>query len=170
MVSALSDHWGTVILLCVMQMSLLNVSDNKLKELPESIGACSSLEEFQANGIHHFLQFYLDLISVPHPLLCFHVHALKNTVIRLILYGIFTFLPFANLQKVGVSQSYPPRMLFYFMIGVKVDLALFGTQTQHAPQQNMGAAEHLSFSSPMVAPTVHLTRESHAPFCAPVVK
>jgi hypothetical protein len=43
-------------------------------------------------------------------------------------------------------------MLFYFMIGVKVDLALFGTQTQHAPQQNMGAAEHFSFSSPMLAP------------------
>ncbi|GJN08671.1 hypothetical protein PR202_ga26620 [Eleusine coracana subsp. coracana] len=31
-------------------MSLLNVSDNKLKELPESIGSCKSLEELQANG------------------------------------------------------------------------------------------------------------------------
>ena len=57
----------------LMQMSILNVSDNKLKELPESIGGCNSLEELRANGIHHFLQFYHDLISV-HPLLCFHVH------------------------------------------------------------------------------------------------
>jgi hypothetical protein len=170
MVSALSDHWGTVILLCAMQMSLLNVSDNKLKGLPESIGACSSLEEFQANGIHQFLQFYHDLISVPHPLLSFHEHALKNNAIRLILCGIFSFLQFANLQKSWVSQSYPPRMLSSFIIGVKVDLALFGTQTQHAPQQNMGAAEHLSFSSPMLVPTVHLTGESHVRFCAPVVK
>ncbi|ONL94936.1 LAP4 protein [Zea mays] len=32
------------------RMSVLNVSDNKLKELPESIGGCSSLEEFQANA------------------------------------------------------------------------------------------------------------------------
>lgn len=50
-------------------------------------------------------------------------------------------------KKFGVSQSYPPRMLFSFMIGVKVDLALFGTQTQHAPQQNMSAAEHLFLMS-----------------------
>jgi hypothetical protein len=33
-----------------MQMSLLDVSDNKLKELPESIGGCKFLEELQANG------------------------------------------------------------------------------------------------------------------------
>jgi hypothetical protein len=92
--------------------------------------------------------------------MCMHSRTL------LYVYGIFTFLPFANVQKVGMSQSYPHRMLFYFMIGVKVDLALFGTQTQHAPQQNMGAAEHFSFSSPMLAPTIHLTRESHVRFCA----
>jgi Leucine-rich repeat (LRR) protein len=31
-------------------MLLLNVSDNKLNALPESIGGCKSLEELQANG------------------------------------------------------------------------------------------------------------------------
>lgn len=34
----------------VMQLVLLNVSNNKLKSLPESIGSCYSLEELQANG------------------------------------------------------------------------------------------------------------------------
>jgi Leucine-rich repeat (LRR) protein len=37
-------------LFCLMQMSLLNVSGNKLKALPESIGGCKSLEELQTNG------------------------------------------------------------------------------------------------------------------------
>jgi hypothetical protein len=103
MVSALSDHWGTVILLCVMQMSLLNVSDNKLKELPESIGACSSLEEFQANGIHQFLQFYHDLISVPHPL--FYVHALKNTVIRIWYFYLLTICQSTKSWDVTIVSS-----------------------------------------------------------------
>jgi hypothetical protein len=74
MVNVLSDHWVTTVLLCVMQMSVLNVSDNKLKELPESIGGCSSLEEFQANGTQ-FLQFYHDPISAPHSsfaFMCMH--------------------------------------------------------------------------------------------------
>lgn len=55
-------------------MSVLNVSENKLKELPESIGGCSSLEEFQANGTQ-FLQFYHDPISAPHSsfaFMCMH--------------------------------------------------------------------------------------------------
>lgn len=34
----------------MMQLLLLNVSNNKLKSLPESIGSCFSLEELQANG------------------------------------------------------------------------------------------------------------------------
>ena len=33
-----------------MQLQLLDVSNNKLKSLPESIGSCFSLEELQANG------------------------------------------------------------------------------------------------------------------------
>ncbi|KAF8408185.1 hypothetical protein HHK36_007327 [Tetracentron sinense] len=33
-----------------MQLLLLNVSNNKLKSLPESIGSCFSMEELQANG------------------------------------------------------------------------------------------------------------------------
>lgn len=33
-----------------MQLLLLNVSNNQLKFLPESIGSCYSLEELQANG------------------------------------------------------------------------------------------------------------------------
>lgn len=37
-----------------MQLLLLNVSNNKLKALPDSIGSCFSLEELQANGIFHF--------------------------------------------------------------------------------------------------------------------
>ena len=35
----------------MMQLLLLNVSNNKLKSLPESIGSCFSLEELQANGM-----------------------------------------------------------------------------------------------------------------------
>ena len=43
----------------LMQMLLLNVSDNKLNALPESIGGCKSLEELQANGkTRLFLQYY----------------------------------------------------------------------------------------------------------------
>lgn len=34
-----------------LQLLLLNVSNNKLKSLPESIGSCFSLEELQANGM-----------------------------------------------------------------------------------------------------------------------
>lgn len=34
-----------------MQLLLLNVSNNKLKFLPESVGSCFSLEELQANGM-----------------------------------------------------------------------------------------------------------------------
>ena len=30
---------------------LLNVSNNKLQSLPESVGSCFSLEELQANGM-----------------------------------------------------------------------------------------------------------------------
>ncbi|KAI4341462.1 hypothetical protein MLD38_026185 [Melastoma candidum] len=33
-----------------VQLLLLNVSNNKLKSLPESIGSCFSLEELQADG------------------------------------------------------------------------------------------------------------------------
>jgi Leucine-rich repeat (LRR) protein len=32
-----------------MQLLLLNVSNNRLKSLPESVGSCASLEEVQAN-------------------------------------------------------------------------------------------------------------------------
>lgn len=35
-----------------MQLLLLNVSNNQLKFLPESIGSCYSLEELQANGTY----------------------------------------------------------------------------------------------------------------------
>lgn len=41
----------------IMQLSLLNVSNNKLKTLPESIGSCFSLEELQANGMFKSLFF-----------------------------------------------------------------------------------------------------------------
>lgn len=34
----------------LMQLVLLNVSNNKLKSLPESVGSCFSLEELQADG------------------------------------------------------------------------------------------------------------------------
>jgi hypothetical protein len=34
-----------------MQLLILNVSNNKLQSLPESIGSCFSLEELQANGM-----------------------------------------------------------------------------------------------------------------------
>ena len=34
-----------------MQLVLLNVSNNRLKSLPESVGSCASLEEIQANGM-----------------------------------------------------------------------------------------------------------------------
>ena len=89
----------------LMQMSILNVSDNKLKELPESIGGCNSLEELRANGIHHFLQFYHELISVQHPLLCFHV--LVNTFAWLILYMVFYPLTIfqSTKEKFGMSRS-----------------------------------------------------------------
>lgn len=48
---------GSNLCCLMMQLSLLNVSNNKLKYLPESIGICSSLEELQANGV--FLHIYL---------------------------------------------------------------------------------------------------------------
>lgn len=35
-----------------VQLVLLNVSHNKLKSLPESIGGCIALEELQASGTH----------------------------------------------------------------------------------------------------------------------
>jgi hypothetical protein len=53
-----------------MQMSLLDVSDNKLKELPESIGGCKSLEELQANG--KFI--ILNSPSYPFPCTCTCTH------------------------------------------------------------------------------------------------
>lgn len=40
-----------------MQLVLLNVSNNKLEFLPESIGSCFSLEELQANGTFQPLYF-----------------------------------------------------------------------------------------------------------------
>lgn len=50
-----------------MQLLILNVSNNKLKSLPESIGSCFSLEELQANGrfnISFFLNcFYQFLLT-----------------------------------------------------------------------------------------------------------
>ena len=38
-----------------MQLVLLNVSNNKLSSLPESVGSCYSLEELQANGNFKFV-------------------------------------------------------------------------------------------------------------------
>lgn len=43
-----------------MQLLLLDVSHNKLKALPDSIGSCFSLEELQANGI-----LYISLCFIP---------------------------------------------------------------------------------------------------------
>jgi len=34
-------------------------------------------------------------------------------------------------ENLEMSRSYPPRMLFSFMIVVKVALALFGTNSMH---------------------------------------
>lgn len=54
-----------------MQLVLLNVSNNKLKFLPESIGSCCSLEELQANGTFilssWFLWFFLSLLFLWSP-------------------------------------------------------------------------------------------------------
>lgn len=46
----------------IMQLLILNVSNNKLKSLPESIGSCFSLEELQANGRFN-LSFSLNYFS-----------------------------------------------------------------------------------------------------------
>lgn len=48
---------------CLMQLKLLNVSNNKLKSLPESIGSCFSLEELQADGM--FKLFYCSTSWCP---------------------------------------------------------------------------------------------------------
>jgi len=59
----------------MMQLSLLNVSNNKLKTLPESIGSCFSLEELQANGMLISLFFFLIFFPVD-------IYAQKITVIE----------------------------------------------------------------------------------------
>lgn len=50
MFSAVISQCRHKLIYFIMQLVLLNVSDNKLKSLPESIGSCFSLEELQANG------------------------------------------------------------------------------------------------------------------------
>ena len=45
-----------------MQLVLLNVSNNRLKSLPESVGSCASLEEIQANGM-----FLVSFSKTPSP-------------------------------------------------------------------------------------------------------
>ena len=52
---------GSNLCCLVMQLSLLNVSNNKLKYLPESVGSCFSLEELQANGM--FMYAYLPFLT-----------------------------------------------------------------------------------------------------------
>ena len=44
----------------MMQLLVINVSYNKLKSLPESIGNCFSLEELQANGM---FKYFFRLMS-----------------------------------------------------------------------------------------------------------
>lgn len=48
-----------------MQLVLLNVSNNKLEFLPESIGSCFSLEELQANGTLKSLSLHFHLPQHP---------------------------------------------------------------------------------------------------------
>ena len=47
-----------------MQLVLLNVSNNRLKSLPESLGSCASLEEIQANGMLSSFDFENIMFSI----------------------------------------------------------------------------------------------------------
>lgn len=45
----------------LMQLVLLNVSKNKLKSLPESVGSCFSLEELHADGMFNSFSVILSM-------------------------------------------------------------------------------------------------------------
>lgn len=47
-----------------MQLVLLNVSKNKLKSLPESVGSCFSLEELHADGMFNSFSVILSMNAV----------------------------------------------------------------------------------------------------------
>lgn len=56
----------SISLLCAnflaLQLMLLDVSNNKIKFLPESIGSCFSLEEIQANGTSSLSRLFVSVL------------------------------------------------------------------------------------------------------------
>ncbi|WOL15559.1 hypothetical protein Cni_G24340 [Canna indica] len=72
-----TSRWSKSETALLYELSLLNISRNKLKSLPESIGGCISLEELQADG---------NLIKQLPSSVCTLVHlkflSLNNNLIR----------------------------------------------------------------------------------------